>query len=162
MRRATWIGFIREITRDYRNEKLKIKNENGVVELDQAHDPQESHKSYPIKDRTFQFALQVLRLCQVLDQKPGVGWTLGKQLLRSGTSIGANVEEAQAGQSKADFISKMNIALKEARETNYCLRLIQASNILPENLISPSVKESWEIGLILGSIIVSTKRKMGA
>lgn len=70
-----------------------------------------------INDRTFRFALDVVRLCQKLDAKSGVTRTLGRQLLGSGTSIGANMEEAQAAQSLADFVSKCSIALKEARET---------------------------------------------
>jgi four helix bundle protein len=70
-----------------------------------------------IPDRTFQFAVRIVKLCQHLEESGGVSRTIGKQLLRSGTSIGANVQEGQAGQSKADFISKNYIALKEARET---------------------------------------------
>ena len=84
-------------------------------------------KPRDIKERTFAFALEIVRLCRTLDGKRGPARTLGRQLLRSGTSIGANVEEAQAGQSQADFISKYNIALKEARETIYWLRLLDAS-----------------------------------
>jgi len=71
-----------------------------------------------ILGRTFTFAVQVVKLCQFLDERPGVGRVLMPQILRAGTSIVANVEEAQAGQSRADFISKMSIALKEARETH--------------------------------------------
>ena len=77
-----------------------------------------------IRERTFQFAVRIVNLCQHLDETPGVNWTLSKQLLRSGTSIGANAEEAQAAQSKADFISKFSIALKEANESYYWLRLM--------------------------------------
>lgn len=72
-----------------------------------------------IEGRTHPFALRVIRLCRSLDEHPGVQRTLGKQLLRSGTSVRANVEEAHAAQSRADFVSKMSIALKEARETRY-------------------------------------------
>jgi four helix bundle protein len=68
-----------------------------------------------IKLRTFEFAKRVVKLCQVLESQPGVSRTLSSQLLRSGTSIGANVEEAHGGQSKADFTAKMYIACKEAR-----------------------------------------------
>jgi four helix bundle protein len=68
-----------------------------------------------IDKRTFKFSLRIVRLCKKLDEKPGVGRTLSRQVLRSGTSIGANVEEAQAGQSRADFVSKLNIALKRWR-----------------------------------------------
>ena len=72
-----------------------------------------------ITERTFAFAVSVVRFCQKLVTKPGVNRTLGQQLLRAGTSIGANLEEAQAAQSSADFISKCSISLKEARETIY-------------------------------------------
>jgi len=68
-----------------------------------------------ILDRTFQFAVEVVKLSGRLEERPGVGRVMMSQILRAGTSIPANVEEAQAGQSKADFISKMSIALKEAR-----------------------------------------------
>ena len=88
-----------------------------------------SAKPHDIQDRTFAFAVEIVRLCQRLDEKPGAGRTLSKQLLRSATSIGANMEEAQAGQSKADFISKTSIALKEARETLYWLRLLAAAQV---------------------------------
>ena len=70
-----------------------------------------------ITNRSFEFAVRVVRLCQFLNEQQGVSRTLANQLLRSGTSIGANIEEGQAGQSKADFIAKMSIARKEARET---------------------------------------------
>jgi four helix bundle protein len=82
-------------------------------------------KPADIGDRTFLFALRIVKLCMRLSEKPGVGRTLGNQLLRAGTSIGANVEEGRAAQSRADFISKNNIALKEARETRYWLRLFR-------------------------------------
>ena len=68
-----------------------------------------------IRERAFKFAVRIIKLCQHLDKKPGAPRTLSSQLLRAGTSVGANVEEAQAGQSRADFISKNAIALKEAR-----------------------------------------------
>ena len=64
-----------------------------------------------IEDRTFRFALRIVRLCRCLDERPGVKRTLGNQLLRSGTSVGANVEEARAAYSRAEFVSKMGIAL---------------------------------------------------
>ena len=113
-----------------------------------------------ICDRTFNFAIRIVKLCQRLDAQAGVGRTLGRQLLRSGTSIGANIEEAQAGQSKADFINKCAIALKEARETLYWLRLLAASNVIPEERLSELTSEAEELMRIIGSIIVSTKNKI--
>src|SRR5712692_1502691 len=90
-------------------------------------------KSEPqeICERTFQFAVRVVKLCQFLEEDSGVSRTLAGQLLRAGTSVGANVEEAQAGHSRADFISKMGIALREGRETHYWLRLLEAAEIVP-------------------------------
>jgi len=77
------------------------------------------------KDKTYKFALDIVILYRQMVRQSE--FILSKQLLRSGTSIGANVEEAIAGQSRKDFISKMSIASKEARETNYWLRLIRDS-----------------------------------
>ena len=81
-----------------------------------------------IVGRTFDFAVLVIQLCVELDARPGVGRVLMSQILRAGTSVPAKVEEAQAAQSKADFISKMSIALKEARETHLRLRLLVMHN----------------------------------
>ena len=111
-----------------------------------------------IVERTFSFALQIVRFCREADAKPGVSRILGRQLLRAGTSVGANIEEAQAGQSQADFVSKCAIALKEARETAYWLRLLQASGEFPVERCQPLVKEAGEIARILATIIVNTKR----
>jgi four helix bundle protein len=81
-----------------------------------------------IQQKSFQFALDIIELYKVLiaDHE----YILSKQLLKSGTSIGANVEEATAGQSRQDFIAKLSIASKEARETRYWLRLLQASQLV--------------------------------
>jgi len=106
-----------------------------------------------ITDRTFEFAVRIIRLCQYLEKEDRVSRTLANQLLRSGTSIGANTEEAQAGQSKADFIAKMSIARKESRETLYWLRLLKATNLVDENLIIEIIKESDELVRILTSIV---------
>ncbi|MDT5122552.1 MAG: hypothetical protein QOC96_2034 [Acidobacteriota bacterium] len=110
-----------------------------------------------IQNRTFEFAVRVVNLCRHLDDKPGVGRTIARQLLRAGTSVGANVEEAQAGQSKADFISKIAIALKEARETLYWLRLLAATKELPAERLSSLQTEIEELMRVLGAIIVSAK-----
>lgn len=111
-----------------------------------------------IRERTFDFALRIIKLCHELEEEGGVGRTLGWQLLRSGTSIGANLEEAQAGQSKLDFISKNAIALKEARETIYWLRLVGASNAIRKDRLSPLLGEADELARIIGAIIVSAKK----
>lgn len=115
-------------------------------------------KGSDICERTFSFAVRIVGLCRHLDGAPGVGRVLGKQLLRSGTSIGANIEEAQAGQSRADFISKTAIALKEARETSYWLRLLAATDILSREKLSPLQTEAKELTRVIAAIIVSAKR----
>lgn len=115
-------------------------------------------KGADICERSFEFAVRIVALCQHLDATPGVGRVLGRQLLRSGTSVGANIEEAQAGQSKADFISKASIALKEARETVYWLRLLAAAKVFPDARLSPLKTEAEELSRIIGAIIVSAKR----
>jgi len=84
-------------------------------------------------------------------------YALGKQLLKSGTSIGANVEEATAAQSKKDFISKMAIALKEARETNYWLRLLKRSGYITKDDL---INESEEIMNILGAIVRTARKNL--
>ncbi len=110
-------------------------------------------------ERTFAFATRIVCLCRELDKNPGVSRTLCRQLLRSGTSIGANVEEGQAAQSRADFVSKIQIACKEARETHYWLRLIVATDIVPAKKLAPLVQESNELVAILKTIIKSTREK---
>lgn len=94
-----------------------------------------------INKRTFDFALRIIKLCQFLNKNYVMeNNILAKQLLRSGTSIGANVEEAQAGQSRPDFVHKMAIALKEARETHYWLRLLEASEIITNRKTYRNIK----------------------
>jgi four helix bundle protein len=110
-----------------------------------------------IQDRTFEFAVRIVKLCQQLDQTPGTSRTLANQLLRAGTSIGANLEEAKGGQSRADFISKVSISLKEARETHYWLRLLIASELLPVNQLAPLSQEAHEIVAILTTIVKNSK-----
>ena len=111
-----------------------------------------------ITERTFEFACRVVKMCRTLDRTPGVNRTLSRQLLCSATSVGANVEEAQAGQSRADFVSKMSIALKECRETKYWLRLVTATELMPGTDLTDVLREANELCSILGAIIVSTKR----
>ncbi|MBZ0155645.1 MAG: four helix bundle protein [Alphaproteobacteria bacterium] len=106
-----------------------------------------------LPERTFEFARRVVTLCRTLDQAPGVSRTLANQLMRSGTSIGANVEEGQGSQSRADFVAKYSIACKEARETHYWLRLLIASEIAPQSQASDQVEEVNQIVAILTSII---------
>ena len=106
-----------------------------------------------IKERTFEFATRIVRLCRALEESPGVSRTLANQLLRSGTSVGANVEEAHGSHSKPDFIAKMSIANKEARETHYWLRLLAASDVVPSEKLTDITDESNRLIAILTTIV---------
>jgi len=113
----------------------------------------EGKKKRDLCERTFQFALRIVNLCQGLSKKPGVEQILAKQLLRSGTSVGANIEEGQAAQSKPDFVSKYSIARKEARETKYWLRLLAESGIVSHDQTKELLAECNELIAILTTII---------
>ncbi|MCK4518838.1 MAG: four helix bundle protein [Candidatus Omnitrophica bacterium] len=111
-----------------------------------------------IDKRSYGFALQIVKLVRSFP-KETAGFEIGKQLLRSGTSIAANIEEAQGAFSKADFIYKMNTALKEARETNFWLRLVKDSRLMINSKgLGDLIKESVEVKNILASIVKSSKR----
>src|SRR5215471_15817553 len=94
-----------------------------------------------ILERTFDFASRIIKLCGKLDERQGVGRVMMSQILRAGTSVPSNVEEAQAAQSRADFVSKMSIALKEARETHLRLRLLATAGIVPNAQLRPLTDE---------------------
>lgn len=126
-----------------------------------------------ITERAFDFALPIVRLCRALEKRPSCDRVLSRQLLRSGTSIGANVEEAQAGRSRADFINCYAIALKEARETTYWLRLLAAAE--QEEMRSYGrdpgqdsttygrlLREARELAKIIGAIVVSARSRDGS
>jgi len=110
-----------------------------------------------LEERLFAFALRIIKLCEKLQDKPGVGRTLSYQLLRAGTSVGANYAEGQAGQSRADFISKNAIALKEARETHYWLRLLSAAEIVAPELLTGLIDEADQVARILGKIVCRSR-----
>ena len=109
-----------------------------------------------IEVKSFQFAVRIVKLCRhIRDAKKE--YTLTKQLLRSGTSIGANVAEAQQAQSRPDFIAKLSIALKEAVETDYWLRLMHATEYLTEKEFASMVADCKGLEKLLTAIIRSTK-----
>jgi four helix bundle protein len=110
-----------------------------------------------IKQRSYLFAGRVVRLCKHLETARGTGRTMGNQLLRSGTSIGANIEEAYGGHSRADFIAKTVIAMKEARETHYWLRLLADTDTVPPARLSLLVNEANQIVAILTTIIIRAR-----
>ena len=111
-------------------------------------------KSNLVREMSYSFALNIISLYR--DLVRGGEYVLSKQVLRSGTSIGANVEEAQAGQSRADFLSKLTIASKEARETCYWLRLLRDSGIIDQGRIAPVLDEAESLVKLLTSIVKTT------
>ena len=105
-----------------------------------------------IHERAFQFACRIVRLHRALTRKRGTT-VAANQLLRSGTGIGSNLEEADAAQSRPDFIAKLRISLKEARESHYWLRLIEATAMLPPERVRPLRDEANEIVSVLTTIV---------
>lgn len=111
-----------------------------------------------IAAKAYAFALEIIVLYKqlVADKKEFV---LSKQILRAGTSIGANVNEAMSAQSKRDFVHKLSISLKEARETTYWLNLLKDSNYITHELFDKLNDQCSQINKILSSIILTTKQK---
>ena len=109
-----------------------------------------------ILDKTYNFAVKIVKLSQYLINEKKE-YVLSKQILRSGTSIGANTEEAIGGFSKKDFIFKLNIAYKEARETKYWLRILKDTGYIDSEEFNSQFNELEEILKILYSIIKKSK-----
>ena len=110
-----------------------------------------------VQEKSFAFAIRIVKLCKLL-RTQRKEHTLSNQLLRSGTSIGANITEAQNAQSRADFCSKLNIALKEASETKYWLRLLEATDYLTKVEFDSIYPECVELEKILVSSIKAIKQ----
>lgn len=110
-----------------------------------------------IKDKSFLFALRIVKLHQYLTVQKKE-YIISKQILKSGTSIGANIEESVGGQSRKDFYSKMYIAYKEARETHYWLRLLSGSDIIKATMAESLIKDCEEILRISGTILKTMKK----
>ena len=109
-----------------------------------------------VEEKSFAFAVRIVNHYKHLNETKKE-FILSKQLLRSGTSIGANVAEAEQAQSTADFASKMNIALKEASETKYWIRLLASTNYLTEAETASILNDCVELEKILVSIVKSSK-----
>jgi len=110
-----------------------------------------------LKDRSFQFAIRTIRLCQQLNETKKE-YTLSKQLLRSGTSIGALIREAQNAESTKDFVHKLSIAQKECDETIYWLELLSASEYINEQEFNNMNNEANELLKMLRSAILTSKQ----
>jgi len=122
----------------YKSKKYKMKEDNII------------------QKKSYDFAVRIVRLNQYLVTNKKE-YTLSKQILRCGTSIGANVEEAIGGQSKKDFIAKLSISYKEARETRFWLRLLYDTDYITETQKEEYINKVDEIIRILSSIIKTTK-----
>jgi four helix bundle protein len=109
--------------------------------------------------KSFKFAVRVVELYKLLCEEKKE-YVLSKQLLRSGTSIGANIREALEGQSKKDFIAKLSISLKEATETEYWLELMYETNYLDQKRFESLLNDLKEIIKLLNSIIKTSKRNV--
>ena len=112
---------------------------------------------HTVERKSFLFAVRIVKLSNHLNATKKA-YVLSRQLLRSGTSIGANIAEAEQAQSKADFISKMNIALKEAVETNYWLRLLQATDYLSETEFASIYSDCRELEKMLTAIVKTSRQ----
>ncbi|MDD4606125.1 MAG: four helix bundle protein [Dysgonamonadaceae bacterium] len=110
-----------------------------------------------LKNKSYFFAIRTVKLAQFLQQNKE--FVMSKQILKSGTSIGALVREAEFAHSKLDFINKLSIALKEANETTYWLSLLNDTNYIEEKLFDSLQKDCKELISILISIIKTTKKK---
>lgn len=108
-----------------------------------------------ILQKTYQFALRIIKVCLFLREKGH--YEIASQIFRSGTSIGANTEEAVGGQSEKDLQSKLSIAYKEARESHFWIRLLRDSNIITLKMAESFLNDCEEIQKILGSIIKTLK-----
>lgn len=111
-----------------------------------------------VQKKSFYFALRIIKLSRYLRQE-NREYILSKQILRSGTAIGALIREAEHAQSKADFINKMSIALKEANETDYWIELLFQSGEISEQSYSSIKQDISELLKLLVSIIKTTKQK---
>ena len=112
-----------------------------------------------LKERTFEFAAQILSLIDGLPKGPK-GWELSRQLIRSGTSVGANIREADQAHTDREFANKCSIARKEASETHYWLELCERARLLQGDRLRESIQEANELMRILGAIVKKTQDRM--
>jgi len=111
-----------------------------------------------IAEKSFAFAVRIVKLSQYIENNHKE-YILSKQVLRSGKSIGANIEEAIGGYSRKDFAAKMSISYKETRETKYWLKLLRSTEYINENIFQSLYKDADEIGKVLYRVIKNTKSK---
>jgi four helix bundle protein len=129
------------------NEEVRISNEEG------------RKKPPDIYERVFRFACRVMEMDRAIQRNRSVNRNAMNQLVRAASSAGANLEEAKAGQSKADFHAKLRVSLKEAREAHYWLRLLLASRSIAAERTEPLITEANELVAILTTIAKKTNPK---
>lgn len=132
-----------------------LRGEGGRLSLDEGRP---GRRRMDIQERTFQFAVRVVKLVDRLPRTIA-GMEVGRQLVWAATSVGANVEEADAAESRRDFVHKMKIAHKEAREARYWLEIVQAA-LLDDAEVRSLIQESNELIRILQAIIKSATKKL--
>jgi four helix bundle protein len=113
-------------------------------------------KRNPLREKSYELALKIVDLCRNLQKQRE--YVISRQVLRSGTGIGANIEEAMFGQSKADFISKLSISLKEAQETDYWLRLLVDTKYVTQSRVFSIQSVLREVISLLVAIIKKSKQ----
>jgi four helix bundle protein len=141
-----------------------MRNDKSKAPLSEEDDGRTFHanafsKPNLLKEKSFGFALRIIKLNQYLIAEHRE-FVLSKQVLRSGTSIGANIEEAFQGQSRLDFINKLSIANKEAFETNYWLRLLRESSLMTSSQADSLLRDCVELQKMLVAAIKTSKAKM--
>lgn len=112
-----------------------------------------------VKEKSFNFAIKIVKLYKFLTEEKKE-FVIAKQVLKSGTSIGANINEAQQGQSKKDFLMKMNISLKESAETKYWIELLAATDYINQEQKESIMKDCIEIEKMLTSIVKATSESL--
>lgn len=118
-------------------------------------------KENPIITKSFAFAVRIVKLAEYL-RNERKEYVLSKQVLRSGTSIGANIEEAHGAQSDRDFFAKISVAYKEARETHYWLRLLRETNYLNDSAASSILADCEQIVKLAGTIKNTMEKKLNS
>ena len=112
-----------------------------------------------VEEKSYQFSIRIINLYKYLDENKKI-YAIAHQLLRSGTAIGALIKESAHAQSKADFLNKMNVSLKEANETMYWIRLLHSTHYLKDNEFASIHKDCEEIVKLLASIVKTTKASL--
>ena len=115
-------------------------------------------KANQISERLLDYGMTIIKICIRLN-KTVIGRHSGNQLLRAGTSVGANYEEACGAESRADFIHKLQIVLKEIRESMYWLKLVQRADILKGEEIEEAMNETQQLSNIIGRSVITAKKK---